>query len=441
MNNNINSCLRNDALEIFQQAIADVQPSVLLQKWIRISPTHLYIGAHAIPLAQIGRCKVLAAGKASAAMARQARQILGEVCTDGLIVSKYGHALPVDGMQQIEAAHPVPDTNSVLAASMLVNYLQDLQPHDIVIFLLSGGASALLTDLPEGCTLADVQYTNEMLIKSGATIAEINAVRKHLSAIKGGGVAKLAAPAALYTLVISDVIGDDLSIIGSGPTVADSSTFADVFAILMRFSLWEQLPVPVRLYLQKGVAGALPETPKTGEACFNKSFTFLIGNNSMALSGAATKAQQLGYETVMLQKDISGSTPVVAHQLLATCTSYAGKKPACLLAGGETTLAVTGSGKGGRNMHLVLCALQEMLGRPANTNYLALLCAGTDGSDGPTDAAGAIVDQSLLFNVAELPDKYIEQFDAYHYFERHGGLIKTGPTHTNVMDIVIVLLR
>jgi glycerate 2-kinase len=427
---------RQDAIRIFEAGVQAVQPARLLPQHIRWHQGQLRIAGHPIDTAS-GRLMVLAVGKAAAAMAQQAEALLGDALYGGLCITKYGHRLPLQRLTLLEAAHPVPDEQSVRAAEAALQLVQQLKPTDTLLVLLSGGASALLVDVPPGCTLRDLQHTFDLLLKSGATIHPMNAVRKHLSALKGGQLAKAVFPAQLFTLVLSDVVGDELDTIASGPTVADRSSFADVYDILMQYGLWYQLPAAIQQHIRQGLNGQIAETPKPGDDCFAHSITQIIGSNPLALQAAQTMAQQLGYHTRIHRQHLTGETTQVVQELVQVALAYEGPHPACLLCGGETTVAVTGDGKGGRNQHAALYA-QQLL-QQAAAEHIVFLSAGTDGSDGPTDAAGAVVDKEIL--AADIdPLHYLQRFDAYHFFEQAGGLIKTGATQTNVMDLMVILI-
>jgi len=292
----------------------------------------------------------------------------------------------------------------------------------------------------EPIALAEKQATTQLLLACGATIHEFNCVRKHLSRIKGGQLARLAAPAEVESLLLSDVIGDDLDVIGSGPTAPDGSTFADAFAILEKFALVQRVPGSVRERIERGIRGELPETPKAGDPLFRRVRNVLVGNNRLALDAGARRARELGFRTLVLSSEIQGETREIArmHAAIAreiVSTSRPVKAPACIVTGGETTVTLRGDGLGGRNQEFVLAAALEIAGLP----NVVVLSAGTDGSDGPTDAAGAIADGDTL---RRNPDArhYLDRNDSYHYFQSLRDLVITGPTNTNVMDVRIFLV-
>lgn len=437
---------KEHALAIFQAAIEAVQPARLLPSHISVDNNTVNICQQSFSLSAIRHIYVIGAGKASAAMAVETEKIIGPLIRDGIVVTKYGHSLPTQRIKVIEGAHPVPDRNCVEAVDQTISLLKNAGPDDLVICLLSGGASALWCDLLPGVSIEDTQTVFDLLIKSGADIQEINTVRKHLSRIKGGQLIRHCGGAKLFSLIISDVPGDDLSIIASGPTTADSSRFADVFRILKDHLLLEKLPAPVRIHLENGLNGAIAETPKPGDDLFRFIHNVIIGSNSIALNTAAEKARSLGYIVHQRNEIVTGDTVAEANAFISQLLEHKGEKQVCFLQGGETTIKVTGDGKGGRNQHFVLGALNEITDKfiTATEKNFIILSGGTDGTDGPTDAAGAIADKNTLTILANknLPIKqYLNNHDAYHFFEQTGGLLKTGPTQTNVMDIMLGILN
>lgn len=431
--------MRQHALEMFQASIAAVHPARLMPAGIAIREDVLQIAGEVLKLKNVRNIFVVGAGKASAAMAFEAERILGNRITGGLIVTKYGHAEPLQRIRCIEAGHPLPDVNSILAGEMVLDLLQQARENDIVIALISGGASALLADTDPNASLEELQRVFQLLLNSGADIHELNTVRKHLSPrIKGGQLARAAFPARLFTLVISDVVGDELDVIASGPTVPDRSTFGDAERVLEQYSVWRSIPAAARDYILNGVNGIIPETPKPGDKIFAHVHNSLIGSNSIALDAALQHARSLGYRPRVVTDALQGNAVDRAVEFVDELRSGG---PACLLMGGETTVQVTGNGKGGRNQHFVLAATIEMMKTPGRVPVI--LSAGTDGTDGPTDAAGAVADDALLQKVHELsidPKGYLLNNNAYAFFEQVGGLVVTGPTKTNVMDIVIGII-
>lgn len=420
--------LRRDALAIFRASLKAADPAGAV--------------ARALEAGRYGRYRrifVIGAGKASATMARAAERVLGRRIAGGLINTKYGHLAKLRRVELNECGHPVPDERGVDGARRIAAMAESAGADDLVICLVSGGASALLP-LPAGpVTLAEKQETTRLLLASGANIHEINAVRKHISSIKGGQLARLASPAAVESLLLSDVIGDDLDVIGSGPTAPDGSTFARALEILDRYGIRGKAPGSVRERLERGAAGEIPETPKPGDAVFRRTRNRVIGSNRLAVDAAAAHARALGYRTLVLSTFIEGETRDVArmHAAIAREIAASGRpvrRPACIVTGGETTVTLRGDGKGGRNQEFALAAAIDIAG----LDGVVVFSAGTDGTDGPTDAAGAIADGRTLERNPCAAD-FLARNDAYHYFEPLGDLVMTGPTGTNVMDVRIVL--
>jgi glycerate 2-kinase len=428
------------AFEIFGAAISAVQPSKLIPQYLSADDTTIRIIQQRYERKEINRFIIIAAGKAAAAMAQAAEQQLGNVISDGICITKYDHALPLQHMRTIEAAHPVPDEMSLLAGAEVLKLVEHLKAKDIVLVLLSGGASSLLADVPDGCSLTDLQTTFDLLLKSGASIHEMNAVRKHLSKIKGGQLAKAVQPAKLFTLVLSDVVGDDAGTIGSGPTVADDTTFEEVHAVVNQHGIWKHIPSSVQQYIVKGIQHQIAETPKPAESYFQQENLQIIGNNQMALLAAAAKAEALGYKTVIANDNVQADAAHFAETIIHQYKNYNGAKPACILFGGETTVKVNGKGKGGRNQHLVLSALLALM-KNKSLNKITILSAGTDGTDGTTNAAGAVADNYTRNFYEHEIEEHLKNFDAFHFFQRNGGLITTGATQTNVMDIMLLLIN
>ena len=373
-------------------------------------------------------------------MAQTVEEILGDAISGGVVVTKYQHALSLLKIKIIEAGHPIPDMNSLSATREMIQLVSDLTGNDIVLFVLSGGASSLFADCPGNLRLAEIQALYELLLKSGADIFEMNTVRKHLSKLKGGQLAKLVYPARLYSFILSDVIGDEMDVIGSGPTVPDKSTFEDAWNVLTKYNVINKVTHPILQYLKDGIEGKIPETPKDGDRCFDFTSNIIIGNNWIALKAAAAKAKELGYHDLIVTDRLQGEASLLGKTLSKKAIDYKGPRPACLLYGGESTVTVNGKGLGGRNMELALSAAIEIR---SHTN-ITVLAAGTDGTDGPTDAAGAVADCTLInqaLNNDYDPTEYLKNNDSYNFFSPFDALIKTGPTQTNVMDIVLTLIH
>ena len=435
---------RQRAIEIFQAGLQAVNPRAAMKRFCQLDGTTLTIDGSNYDLGLFEKVLVIGAGKAGASMARAIEDILGDRLSEGVITVKYGHLDELKKIKIQEAGHPVPDENGYLGARAIYQLASSADEKTLVICLFSGGGSALLTLPVEGVSLEDKQATTQVLLECGATIQEINAIRKHLSAIKGGGLARAVYPATLVTLSLSDVVGDDLDSIASGPCVPDSTTYADCLEIFTKYAIEKDVPPAVLQHIQQGIAGNVPETPKAGQDFFKQTQNVIIGSNFNALLKSKEKADELGYNTLLLSSMIEGETREVACNHIAIGAEiqlhgYPLARPACVLSGGETTVRIKGRGKGGRNQEFVLAAAIRMAGMEDITAF----SAGTDGNDGPTDAAGALADGQTLeqANRKGLDAKrYLDDNDSYHFFDQAGGLYKTGPTNTNVMDIRIILI-
>jgi hydroxypyruvate reductase len=417
--------LRRHALAIFRASLAAADPEAAVER-------HL----SKLKLRQHKRIYVIGAGKAGASMAKAAERVLGDRIAAGLVNVKDGHTAKLRRIELNECGHPVPDARGVDGARRIAEIAEGAGETDLVVCLISGGASALLPAPVPPIALEEKQAVTRLLLASGANIHEINAVRKHISAIKGGQLARLAEPAAVEALLLSDVIGDDLDVIGSGPTAPDASTYADAVAILEKYGILGQAPASVRDRL----TGDAPETPKPGDPLFRNVRNTIVGSNRLALDAAAAKATELGYRTLVLASEVEGETRDVArmHAAIAREIVRYGrpvKPPACIVTGGETTVTLRGGGLGGRNQEFVLAAAIDIAG----LSDVAVFSAGTDGTDGPTDAAGAIADGSTLRR-NPAARQFLDANDSYHYFEGLKDLVKTGPTNTNVMDVRLVLV-
>jgi glycerate 2-kinase len=423
---------KDHALQIFLAAIDAVHPSNIIPKSITLKNERLQLGEDIFTKSPFTNIYVAGAGKAAAAMAYEVEKMLKHNISEGVIAVRDRFDFTLKYIRAISAGHPLPNNNSVIAAEEITKLLKKLRKNDLLIFLLSGGASSLMMDVPYNCTLEDVNKVIEQLLKSGATINELNVVRKHLSELKGGQLVKKCSGATVVSLIISDVVGNDLQAIGSGPTVGDDSSFNDALDVLEKYNLSKAAPYAIISHLQKGVEGNIHENPKPGDAVFANTRNVIIADNKKALDAAARKATELGYEARVINDSLSGLAEDAAAEWMDMAMQLRGKK-ICMLGGGETTVHVKGNGKGGRNQQFALAAAIAL----KNSSDITLLAAGTDGSDGPTDAAGAIINNKTYCAEAE---DYLRNNDAYSYFEKYGGLVKTGPTHTNVMDVVITLV-
>lgn len=430
---------------ILQAALEAVDPAAALRRKVELQGESLRLGERTYKLSGYGRIFVVGAGKAGAPMAAAVEEILGERITAGAVNVKHGHILekmPLGRVKITEAGHPTPDEAGLLGAQRIAALLSETTERDLVICLLSGGGSALMTLPAPGITLADVQKLTQSLLRCGATINEINAVRKHTSQLKGGQLARLAYPAELVSLILSDVVGNPLDVIASGPTVPDTSTFADAYGVLERYGIVDEVPSSIVERLRAGLRGEIPETPKEGEPIFEKTCNLIIGSNEVAAQAAISRAEALGFKSMLLSTYVEGEAREVAKVFASFAKEMARygrplSPPACLVAGGETTVTVTGSGLGGRNQELALAAALALKG----WDKTMLLSLATDGTDGPTDAAGALATGSTVFRAEALglsPEKYLADNDSYHFFDALGDLLRTGPTRTNVNDLIFV---
>jgi hydroxypyruvate reductase len=421
--------LRKQARQIFQAALTAADPAGAVARYLKRRDFSRFRNVY-----------VVGAGKAGATMAQAAERVLGRALTAGLVNVKDGHTARLRRIELNQCGHPVPDRRGVEGARRIAEMAASAGKGDLVLCLISGGASALMPFPAAPITLEEKQAVTRLLLACGASIHEINAVRKHISAIKGGQLARLAAPATVEALLLSDVIGDDLDVIGSGPTAPDASTFAVAAGILQRYGIRDRVPAAVRERIERGERGQIAETPKPRDPLFARVRNTLVGGNRLALDAARKCARRLGFRTLVLASEVQGETRDVArmHAAMARELASAGqpvKPPACLITGGETTVTIKGGGLGGRNQEFVLAAALDIAG----LERTVVFSAGTDGTDGPTDAAGAVADGDTLRRGPEAL-RYLNDNDSYHYFESLGDLVTTGPTGTNVMDVHIILV-
>ena len=436
--------IRQHALEIFQAALKAVDPVGAIHRYVKREDDALQVGAHRFAFKDYDRILVAGAGKAGAPMARALEELVGDRIADGVIVVKEGHGLPLAHVRIHEASHPVPDERGSKGAEEILSLVKDAGERDLVICLISGGGSALLVAPAENVTLADKQEVTRLLLACGADIHEINTIRKHLSRAKGGGLARFAYPATVVSLILSDVIGDDLNVIASGPAVPDTSTFEDTRQVLEKYDIWDQVPQSVQRHIERGLKGDIADTPKKGDAIFKRCFSELVGTNIQALKAARLKAEDLGYRTLILSSTVEGEAQEVVKVLTAIAKEVRRSgnplsAPACILCGGETTVTIKGDGKGGRNQEFALASALAIDG----IEDIVILAGGTDGNDGPTDAAGALADGRTLARAQAKgldPFDYLKRNDAYHFFQPLEDLIITGPTRTNVMDVYMILV-
>lgn len=440
----LRSRLRSDARAIFAAALQAVDPAVALKDHVRRAGDSLDIAEKFYDLARVRRIVVVGAGKASALMAQAVEPLLGDKIFAGLVLVKDGYAQPTNNVRIVEAGHPIPDVRGVSGANEIVQMLATVNGNDLVFCLLSGGGSALLSAPADGITLEDKQRATELLLRCGAPIQEINAIRKHASKLKGGQLAQLAFPARVVSFVLSDVIGDPLDAIASGPTTADPTTFADCLAIVDRYGLGRSMPAALRARFELGRRGHIAETPKPADPLFANVQNVLIGNNRRAVRAAEEHAAALGYHTLVLDDPVQGEAAQAGrgHAAIAAKLARIGAplaRPVCVISGGEPTVTVRGSGLGGRNQEFATAAATEISGLPD----VVILSGGTDGTDGPTDAAGGIVDGSTAERGKALgldATAFLHRNDTYHFLEAVDDLLITGPTFTNVMDIQIILI-
>jgi hydroxypyruvate reductase len=435
--------LRRAAREILHEALLAADPHRLVRRQLRIRAGALEVAGVRHRLGR-GRLALIAAGKAAVPMARAAEEALGERLAEGIAVSTATTG-PLARVRLRPASHPVPDARGLAAAAEVETLARGLGPDDVLLVLLSGGASALLPAPAEGITLEDKQTTTALLLGAGATIHELNAVRKHLSRLKGGGLARAAAPARVLTLVLSDVVGDDLSTIASGPTVPDPTTFAQALAVLTHRGLVGEVPAAVRARLEAGARGEIEETAKPGETAFRRAATRVVGSNVLSLAAAARAARRQGLRPLVLTTRLEGEAREVARVLVAVLrecveSGRPAAPPVCLLAGGETTVTVRGEGQGGRNQEVAAAAAAALAGFPTPAVVASL---ATDGIDGASDAAGGIVDDRTSSRAAALglapAAVFLAASDTRNFLGPLGDLIVTGPTGTNVVDLVVLL--
>jgi len=435
---------RKQLEKIFHAGLQAVDPESAVKRHVQLTDRQLRVGEKSYSLDDFRRIFVTGVGKGTAPMAKALEDILGDRITEGWIIVKYDHGLPLERIRVLEAAHPVPDNAGLESARFVLQKLAECTENDLVICAFSGGGSALFPSVQPPLNFEEKQKTTKLLLECGATINEINSIRKHMSLGKGGRLAKTAYPATVISLFLSDVVGDPLDVIASGPTVPDTSTFADCVEIMEKFSISQRVPPGVFRFFKEGAEGLLEETPKAGDIVFQHSQNLIVGNNRAALLAAGDQAAKLGYDTRILSSLIEGEAREVAVIMAAIGkeiieSGHPLPAPACILAGGETTVTIRGQGKGGRNQELALAAAIALKGWPRIT----LLSAGTDGSDGPTDAAGAFADGNTFRDALRMdlnPMQYLLNNDSYNFFDKLGQLFKTGPTRTNVMDVICLLV-
>ena len=436
--------MREDAASIFEAGLKAVDPGEAVKRYVTRERGFLEVCGDRYPFSKFHHIYVVGAGKASGLMARMVKGILGDRIDAGRVIVKYGHGVSVPDIEIIEAGHPVPDKNGVEGTAKIMHMVEGAGRQDLILCLISGGGSALLCSPALGVTLQDKRVTTELLLSCGAKIQEINAIRKHLSGIKGGQLARVANPATVISLILSDVVGDPVESIASGPTAADPSTFADCLSIVERYGIQRQIPPDVRLRLEKGTRGEVEETPKPADPLFANVSNFIVGSNRLAMEAAKRKAQDLGYHSFILSGFIEGETRMVAalHGAIAREINASGNpipRPACIISGGETTVTLFGDGKGGRNQEFALAAALAIDGLPGTV----VLSGGTDGTDGPTHVAGALVSGETVAKARRLGidlDLALAQNNTFPPLRALRSHITTGPTGTNVNDLYLLLV-
>lgn len=434
---------------ILAAAIDAVDPYVAVKKHLSRAGNTLFIKERQFALDAYTRILVVGAGKASVPMADAACEILGNYFTKGIVITKYGYGrFPAHRncparLQIIEAGHPLPDDRGVSGTQDIIELINTADEDDLIIVLISGGGSALLTSPAPGITLTDLQRTTSSMLAGGATIQEINSVRKHIDIIKGGQLARRIAPATTIMLALSDVIGDHLDIIASGPTAADGSTFKDALSIIRGVNLGESMPASVISHLNAGADGLLVETPKSGDPIFQNVYNYIIGSNFQAAKAAVAQARREGFLTMLLTNYLQGEAKYVG-KVIASIARQAAlhneplPRPACITLGGETTVTINGDGIGGRNQEMALSAVDLLAG----LEQTIIVTLATDGGDGPTDAAGAVITGETCARAKALgmsPTAFLVTNDSYNFFSPLSDLIKTGPTQTNVNDLCLIL--
>jgi hydroxypyruvate reductase len=435
--------LRGAAAEILESALAAADPYDATMRVLVREGDVVSVGGRPYRIAPGARVIAVGAGKACAPMARALEDALDDRLSGGLVVVRRGYGEPLRRVTIREAGHPVPDSAGEAAAQEALALVKGLTARDLVFFLISGGGSALLPLPHPGIPLADIVRTTDLLLRSGATITEVNTIRKHLSQVAGGNLARAAFPARSVTLIVSDVVGSPPDAVASGPTVADPTTYADALAVLERYGLVSEVPASVRDVLGKGARGALPETPKPDDPVFRDAQVLVVADTGAAARGALAAARRLGFHTLLLSTYLEGEARHVGRVLggigrQISATGEPAPRPACIVAGGETTVTVTGLGRGGRNQELALAAALALEAVPD----VLVVGFATDGTDGPTDAAGAVADGTTVTRARALgmdPLRHLAANDAYPFFQALGDLIVTGPTNTNVADLMLIL--
>ena len=439
--------LRQDAIAFFRAGVEAADPGVAVARNLSTRSGRLVIRKSdgSERSADWRHVRIVAFGKAALAMAKSAADIVPEklFVRPGIAVTNYENAAALVGFKVTGAGHPLPDANGVAGAKAIADYVSAASAGELVLVLISGGGSALVPYPADGISLEDKIATTNLLLASGADIGEINTVRKHLSRLKGGGLARLAAPADLHALILSDVLGDDLSTIASGPTVPDPTTFADARDALTRRRVWEKIPAAARQRIEAGIAGNVPETPKPGDPIFAGALATLVGSNAVSLASVGDAALKAGYRVIVFSDCLTGEARDAARNIAAALAAAKNAaQPVALIAGGETTVTLKGKGRGGRNQEMAL-AFAAAAAEIGLSGKWAFLSGGTDGRDGPTDAAGGVVDSGTLARIKKNggdPASLLGDNDSHRALDLAGDLLRTGATGTNVADLQIALI-
>ena len=444
--------LRQDALAIFRAGIQAADPYLAVKRCLQSDGKQLDItldlNSNAKRRSNWQKVHVIAFGKAACAMAKAAQEIIpAQLLAQPIIaITNYENVTELANIEVIGANHPLPDQAGFAAAQRIAKIAQQARQDELVLVLVSGGGSALIPFPADGISLDEKIATTDLLLASGATINEMNCVRKHLSQLKGGGLAKMTAPADLHTLILSDVLGDELSAIASGPTVADDTTFNEAIQVFKDKQLWHKVAPNVQAHLEKGAQGIISETPKSDDAIFKNTDHTLCGSNAISVQAISQTAQNLDYDLHLYSKQLTGEAKQVAEDLVIYAQKLLAQgidKPYAILAGGETTVTLMGNGLGGRNQEMALAFAIAAEKHQLNANWV-FLSGGTDGRDGPTDAAGGMVDPQTMTrmrNATIEPKQYLANNDAYHALQISEDLLITGATGTNVADLQILLIQ
>jgi len=440
----LNRKARALALKSLESALNAADPKQIIKSKLLLKGSILNVDGYSFDLKRFKNIYVIGGGKASGSMAEALEQVLGRRIKNGLVNVPRGSKNKTDIVELHETSHPIPDEAGVKGTSRMLGIAEQTKEEDMIICLISGGGSSLMP-LPRGeISIADKREMTNALLKCGATINEVNTVRKHTSDFKGGWLAKKAYPATILNLILSDVVGDPLDFIASGPTVPDSTTFNDAIIVLKKYGLWDKAPASIRKVLSDGEKGVIPETPKAGDEAFEKVFNVVVGNNRLASTIAREHLEVEGLNTLLLTATLEGEARHVGVVLASIAREVAAsgnpvQKPAGIIAGGETTVTVTGEGLGGRNQEIALAAAQKLDGMDG----VVIASLSTDGVDGPTDAAGALADGKTLARAAKkglAAEEFLARNDSYHFFSKLGDLIFTGPTGTNVNDVTVIVV-